>query len=547
MISHFKLWISVILRGLAQMAFCDGALSGLLVLAGIAALSPASAAGALAGVVVGTVAGRFVGTWDKYEWEVGLAGPNTAIVGILWGGIFAGVQWDLAQFALALVLCLAIERTARAALAKSGLPLLSMPAVATGLALAFVYQSFGEIFWRDSVWLVFPEFGVWPAVALTGAAVALQSIRAALVTGVLVATAFVASGAILGTGWSAPVGLWGFSVAPAAFAMHAIFLANSRRGAVAGIAASVLAAGLWAAWMASPLAMIAPPLLLPFIAAVWLTILVCQRLYGKMVFHPIVWMAAREIRAARARHRSVVALTGAGASTASGIPDYVSGEWLEYNVPVSAYSYERFLTSPRCRRAYWDACGKFRTVAMNVRPNPTHLALATMERHDWLNATVTQNVDRLHQASGSTRVIELHGAIDRVRCLGCGEVSDWPPALIWRKFDLKCSHCGEFLKPGVIAMGEDLPPKAWAAARQVLSDCGVLLVVGTQIGISSAAELLREARELGAKVIFVNLGPLALPPLDGEILLEHKSEEVLPALAILLDCERSAFSSAASK
>ena len=125
-------------------------------------------------------------------------------------------------------------------------------------------------------------------------------------------------------------------------------------------------------------------------------------------------MRLQVVRARRLEGRSIVCLTGAGVSTGSGIPDYVSGTWLDPEIPVGAYAWERFLDSPRCRRLYWDACSRFRRVAEQARPNGGHAALRRMEERGWLAAVVTQNVDRLHKAAGSTRVHELHGRIDRV-------------------------------------------------------------------------------------------------------------------------------------
>jgi len=150
--------------------------------------------------------------------------------------------------------------------------------------------------------------------------------------------------------------------------------------------------------------------------------------------------------------------------------------------------------------------------------------------------TVTQNVDRLHQGAGAGNVIELHGRIDQVRCLGCGKASDWPPAGLWSKFDLACRECGGLLKPAVIAMGENVPTRAWESADAAAISCGVVLVVGSQMAISSAAALLARARAQGAKVIFLNLGSAAPPTLPGDLVLNLRAEEALPAIAKLLGC-----------
>ena len=229
-----------------------------------------------------------------------------------------------------------------------------------------------------------------------------------------------------------------------------------------------------------------------------------------------------------------MALTGAGVSTASGIPDYVSGKWLEDGVPTSTYAYDRFLASPRCRRLYWDACARFRKVAARARPNASHHALAAMSDAGWLDTVITQNVDRLHQGAGAHDVVELHGRIDRIRCTSCGDTSDWPPAAVWRKYDLRCSGCGELLKPAVIAMGENVPAAAWEKAHAAVKNSGVLIVTGSQLAVSSAATLFTTAREYGARIVCINLGPPVCALMPGDVLIEGRAEEVLPAIAILL-------------
>ncbi|MHA1537025.1 MAG: SIR2 family NAD-dependent protein deacylase, partial [Alphaproteobacteria bacterium] len=281
---------------------------------------------------------------------------------------------------------------------------------------------------------------------------------------------------------------------------------------------------------------VVPPLLLPFIFGTWLVLAVVRRSAGPLVLDPHIWAAVDAIRKSRAAQRPVVVLTGAGTSTASGIPDYLSGAWLDKDIPVSTYSYERFLDSARCRRLYWEACKKFREVAKKAIPNRGHRALAALERSGWLAVTITQNVDGLHQRAGAGEVIELHGRIDRVRCLSCAESGAWPPAGAWRKFDLCCVSCGGYLKPAVIAMGENIPPAAWERSQQTAKDCGVLLVIGSQMAITSAAELLAKARDYGAQIVFLNVGPRAIRYLPGDLYLEHRFEDALPAIARLLDC-----------
>ena len=215
---------------------------------------------------------------------------------------------------------------------------------------------------------------------------------------------------------------------------------------------------------------------------------------------------------------------------------YISGSWLRPDFPASAYSFERFVASAPCRREYWNACDNFRQAADKARPNAAHRALTNMERQGWLAATITQNVDGLHHAAGARSVIALHGEIAHVKCLSCGWTGGWPPSGMWRRYDLHCSECSGYLKPAVISMGENIPPAVWREAEQAVADCGVMIVVGSQMAVSSAVELIASARRAGADIVVISLDPPARSLAPDDLVLSHKAEEALPALALLLDC-----------
>ncbi len=536
MAGSFNRYAGSILNAIAQSVFCDRPLAGLLVLAGFASVSPIAAAGALIGAIAGTLLAEFLRNWSRAEIEAGVAGVNLAILGAFLGLSVGGTAWHPMLAVLAVAACLAIEQALRRLLGPLNFPILSLPAVLSVLAIITAVGSTGASFWPERLVLLSDGIGLVPAIALFAAAMATKSIRATAMTGALTAFAAVSSGVLLGTGAVGPPSLWAFTVAPVAFGLHAVFLAGSRLGAFASIAGALAASGIWAAWTLSPLGAAVPALLLPFIIGTWLVLAIVRRRTGSLVLDPHVWATVEAIRKSRAARRPVVVLTGAGTSTGSGIPDYLSGAWLDKDIPASTYSYERFLDSARCRRLYWEACDKFRKVADKAIPNRGHRALAALERNGWLSATITQNVDRLHQQAGAGEVIELHGQINRVRCLSCSETGAWPPSGAWRKFDLCCGSCGGHLKPAVITMGENIPPAAWDRSLLAAKDCGVLLVLGSQIAVSSAAELLAKARDYGARIVFINLGAKAQGYLPGDLFLEHRFEDALPAIARLLDC-----------
>jgi NAD-dependent deacetylase len=530
-----KLWAKTLFKGVGQVAFCDRALQGGLILAAIAWLSPYAAAWALGGAALGTVLGRLLRLRPDKEWREGLAGVNAAIAGLFAAWLFPDSAVGLACGLALVLVTLAFDAAARPVFRRAGLPDLSFAAVATVFAAWGLHQALGLAFWPTAP---LPPLTIWllaPSAILIGAALRLRSNRGALTAFAFAGAAMVISGHVYGFGAIGPIGLWVFTVAPIAFAAHGVFMAGAWRGVAVAAGASALGTLLWLAWVHGPLVALAPPLTVPMLVALWAAALFCRWRWGPASQIAELWYVAERIRAARQQGKPVVALTGAGISTASGIPDYVSGAWFEPDVPISTYGFSRFLASSRCRRAYWDSCRRFLDVATAARPNPGHVALAELQRRGAITAIVTQNVDALHQSGGAAEVVELHGTIGHVWCLDCSQRHEWPPGRLWQRFDLRCTSCNGLLKPAVIALGESIPIPAWRAARRAVKDCGVMLVVGSQLAISSAAALVAEARAEGALVVFLNLGPAFAADFKADIAIAERVEEVLPALAVLLD------------
>jgi NAD-dependent deacetylase len=234
---------------------------------------------------------------------------------------------------------------------------------------------------------------------------------------------------------------------------------------------------------------------------------------------------------ATARH--AVALTGAGVSAESGIPTFrgEGGLWTQYD-PVKVASIDSFLADPT---AYWRVSKERGAVALAARPNPGHVALAAMERAGRLVAVITQNTDGLHQASGSQRVIELHGSSRTVQCLECGRTE--PRADVQSRLDVEmpphCHSCGgTVMKPTVVLFGETMPAKAVTEAFELARSSDVMLVVGSSLVVYPAAEIPLEAVRSGARLIVANAEPT---PLDrfAEVVIHGRSGEILPRLATL--------------
>lgn len=233
------------------------------------------------------------------------------------------------------------------------------------------------------------------------------------------------------------------------------------------------------------------------------------------------------------RHPRVAVLTGAGCSTASGIPEYRddAGEW-KHARPVQ---YADFMGSAAVRRRYWArSFSGWRRIAA-ARPNAAHRALAALGRQGRLAGLVTQNVDNLHRRAGSEPVLDLHGVLDRVVCTHCGELSTraafqarlerdnpgWtavsgplrPDGDVDLDVDASrdfavpaCERCDGIVKPDVVFFGEQVPVARVAAARQCVADADALLVVGSSLMVFSGFRFVRQAEAAGKPVAILNRG-----------------------------------------
>ncbi|MCY7307091.1 MAG: NAD-dependent protein deacetylase [Rhodoferax sp.] len=232
-------------------------------------------------------------------------------------------------------------------------------------------------------------------------------------------------------------------------------------------------------------------------------------------------------------HRRLLVLTGAGCSTAAGIPDYrdADGQW-KRSEPMR---FQLFVADVLARKRYWArSMIGWRTMSQ-ARPAVAHHALARLESADRVSLLVTQNVDGLHSAAGSRQVIDLHGRIDTVCCLHCGECTpraDLQAALFranpgwaalqanvapdgdadlenrdFAQFDVPpCSTCGGVLKPDVVFFGESVPRERVAAVRAALALSDALLVAGSSLMVYSGYRFVEEAVAAGKPVAVVNQG-----------------------------------------
>ncbi len=228
---------------------------------------------------------------------------------------------------------------------------------------------------------------------------------------------------------------------------------------------------------------------------------------------------------------AAAALTGAGVSVESGIPDFRSpgGIWERFD-PMEYATIDAFRRDPV---KVWAFLHELDALLRGARPNPAHEALGELERRGRLAGVATQNVDALHQAGGSRRVIELHGTGDRLVCPRCG--ARYPTARA-RAGELddppRCEDvmCGAVLKPDVTLFGEMLPPGAFEAALDLVTRAPVLLVVGTSASVSPVSSLPDAARRAGSYVVEMNIAPTELTGTVADRSIFGPAGETLPAL-----------------
>jgi NAD-dependent deacetylase len=245
--------------------------------------------------------------------------------------------------------------------------------------------------------------------------------------------------------------------------------------------------------------------------------------------------SAVEALAASIRERQpCVALTGAGVSTESGIPDFrsASGLWARVD-PAEVATIDAFHRDPE---RVWQWYGPRILDLVAAEPNAGHLALAALERSGLLGAVVTQNIDMLHSRAGSGEVIEVHGSIRRAVCLRCGTPE--PLASLLEQLDEqatpRCRTCDAVPKPDVVLFGELLPAGPMAHAERLAAEAALLLVVGTTLEVWPVGGLPERTQKAGGAVAIVNRGPTAFDR-RADVRVDGAAGEVLTAVLGVLE------------
>src|SRR5713101_5505835 len=239
--------------------------------------------------------------------------------------------------------------------------------------------------------------------------------------------------------------------------------------------------------------------------------------YPAMADHDVDTLV-RRVRGWIDEAERVVALTGAGISTESGIPDFrgPQGVWTKNPEAEKQATIQHYVADPEVRKRAWRA--RLDSPAWSAQPNAGHRALVALERRGKLDTLITQNVDGLHQAAGSSRerVVEVHGTWREVTCLACGERAPMERALARVRAgeeDPACRSCGGILKSATISFGQGLVQADLARAGQAARRSDLMLAVGTKLSVWPIAGVVPAARDAGARVVIVNAEPTEMDEL----------------------------------
>lgn len=230
----------------------------------------------------------------------------------------------------------------------------------------------------------------------------------------------------------------------------------------------------------------------------------------------------------------IVALTGAGISTDSGIPDFrgPQGVWTRNPGAEKLATLQNYVADPEVRKRSWR--GRLESPAWKAEPNAGHRAFVTLERRGKLDTLITQNVDGLHQVAGSSpgRVVEIHGTMREVVCLDCDERAPMERALARVRAgeeDPPCRSCGGILKAATISFGQGLVPEDLRRSERAAARCDLMLAVGTKLSVFPIAGVVPVAKRAGARVVIINAEPTDMDEL-ADVVLRGPISSLLPPM-----------------
>ena len=239
-----------------------------------------------------------------------------------------------------------------------------------------------------------------------------------------------------------------------------------------------------------------------------------------------------------ATSKKIVAFSGAGISTESGIPDFRSpgGIWSKFN--PADFSIDKYLNDPEARNKQWRFLLNNPEI-YDAKPNSAHFAVAQIEAMGKLLCIITQNIDNLHQKAGSSTksIYELHGNIGNMICLDCSHkfvtaniIANCRDSQVMPT----CENCGRLLKPDVVLFGETLSPETLSGANNCARECDLFIVIGSSLVVYPAAYIPAYAQQSGAKVVIINIGETSFDK-NADILIRESAGKVMSEVLSLLD------------
>lgn len=511
-------WLALVTAvGYGQILFCESAAAGALLGLGVAVLAPRAALMGLFACALATAIARRQ-RYPKEEWRRGLYGYAAALAGTFWGLLFDGGFLSWAVLTLAATACPPATRLAHRLLTPRGVPALAAP------ALVLVWAALPMLPFAppadDGAPSLIAQGAAW---ALTFAGLAVYSRLTATAALVGALAGIVASLAVTG-------GLQVVMISnamPTAVALMGVFLPWSAAAVAVGAVAAAAAAAL--AWLGVLTlgAWGVPVLVGPFTLVTMLVVaalrlpIVRRNLPGRPAPLPLasvgrpeagraMWSQQRRLASLVARAQRVCVLTGAGVSTAAGLPDFrgPQGLWARQG----RMTLDTFIASAEARERYWKEEEAFFRLATHARPAAVHRALVRLHREGRLASVVTQNVDGLHQAAGlpDDKVIEIHGSLRSAMCVDCGwgmpraELSE---AITAGAATFYCERCRGLIKGGSVMFGELVSPGVLQSSLCALLSSDLLLVLGTSLAVAPASDLVRWARDAGISFAIVNATP----------------------------------------
>ncbi len=526
-----KILHRTVLSGIAQIAFSEKILSGYLILFSIFVISPLSALGCLIGTFVGTIFFHlFNNNLNDELFTKGHYGYASGILGIILGGYLGFNQIYSTIFFVAIIFCSIIDIYLKKFFAKFQLPSLAISAILTAWIVYFLISKNGKDFWIFVDIYPFKNLSIYLCILGVLLCLFITDKKATILTVIFATLSIYFSKIFMNLSIYETIGLWAFTVSTSSFFASVFFLQFGIFGLLLVFLTVIFSSLIWFFWVISNFWEILPPIIAPFTLGVIIISIFINKIFGPIIYQSNVWTVVDQIKKIK---KNICVLTGAGTSTPSGIPDYVSGEWIDKTKNVSDYDFQNFLKKKSSRKAYWEVCYKFFNISKISKPNIIHKILSKLEEKKIVNSIITQNVDGLHQLSGSKNIIELHGNISKASCIKCNKTYKWTKInKLWRKKDIICD-CKALVKPSVIAMKQDLNPFIWNSARKAIKNSKLLLILGTQLAITSAITLLNDARKKNVKIIVINNTPIAVPLQKNETILYFPVEKFFKILSVI--------------